>query len=91
MEVEQLKPNVIVRGPIFSEPVHVIVVAPMGPGLFKLIGKGMNFGAVHEPILTYEQMATLETTHDREPFAVLLGLALSLGYVLGYRLLWRFF
>jgi hypothetical protein len=66
MEVEQLKPNVIVRGPIFSEPVH-------------------------EPILTYEQMATLETTHDREPFAVLLGLALSLGYVLGYRLLWRFF
>ncbi len=25
------------------------------------------------------------------PFAVVLGLALSLGYVLGYRLLWRFF
>lgn len=25
------------------------------------------------------------------PFAVALGLALSLGYVLGYRLLWRFF
>lgn len=25
------------------------------------------------------------------PFAVVLGLVLSLGYVLGYRLLWRFF
>lgn len=25
------------------------------------------------------------------PFAVALGLAVSLGYVLGYRVLWRFF
>lgn len=67
MEVEQLKPNVIVRGPIFSEPVQVIVIVPMGPGLFKLIGKGMDTGAVHEPILTYEQMAMLEATPECEP------------------------
>lgn len=35
-------PNVIVRGPIFSEPVQVIVVAPMRPVLVKLVGKGMD-------------------------------------------------
>ncbi len=34
--------------------------------------------------------AGLGVLHDW-PFAVALGLALSLGYVLGYRLLWRFF
>jgi hypothetical protein len=68
MEVEQLKPNVVVRGPIFSEPVQVIVVAPMGPGLFKLIGKGMATGSVHEPVLTREQLASLTATPEREPF-----------------------
>jgi len=30
MNLDQLKPNVIVRGPIFPEPVQVIVSIPMG-------------------------------------------------------------
>jgi hypothetical protein len=41
-----LKPNMILRGPIFSEPVQVIVAIPMGDSV-KLIGKGLRTGQVH--------------------------------------------
>ena len=50
MQIDQLKPNVIVHGAIFPEPVQVIVVVPMGNSV-KLIGKGLTTGKVHEPIL----------------------------------------
>src|SRR5438034_10997808 len=67
MQLEQLKPNVIVRGAIFPEPVQVIVVVPMGASV-KLIGKGLTTGKVHEPILNAEQLASLEATPEKEPF-----------------------
>ena len=67
MQLDQLKPNVIVRGAIFPEPVQVIVVVPMGNSV-KLIGKGLTTGKVHEPILNAEQLASLEATPDKEPF-----------------------
>jgi len=57
----------IVRGPILPEPVQVIVTIPMGDSI-KLIGKGLRTGQVHEPILSPEQLATLETTPEVEPF-----------------------
>ena len=38
MKADQLKPNVIVRGPIFPEPVQVITTTPMGDSV-KLVGK----------------------------------------------------
>jgi superfamily II DNA or RNA helicase len=67
MLADQLKPNVIVRGPIFPEPVQVIVAIPMGTSV-KLIGKGLNTNLVHEPILSPEQLAQLEATPEKEPF-----------------------
>lgn len=67
MLLDQLKPNIVVRGPIFPEPVQVIVVLPMG-GAVKLVGKGLNTGQVHEPILNAEQLAQLTCTADKEPF-----------------------
>src|SRR5213593_2852508 len=67
MQLDQLKPNVIVRGAIFPEPVQVIVVVPMGASV-KLIGKGLTTGKVHEPILNAEQLASLEATTEKEPF-----------------------
>jgi hypothetical protein len=45
MRVEQLKSGAIVRGPIFPEPVQVIVVIPMGQSV-KLVGKGLTTGQV---------------------------------------------
>ena len=67
MLLNQLKPNIIVRGPIFPEPVQVLVVIPMGEAV-KLIGKGLTTGQVHEPILNAEQLAQLTCTADKEPF-----------------------
>src|SRR5713226_4950396 len=67
MHLDQLKPNVIVRGPIFPEPVQVIVAIPMGTSV-KLVGKGLNTNQVHEPILNAEQLAQLVSTPEKEPF-----------------------
>jgi superfamily II DNA or RNA helicase len=67
MIIEELKPNKVLRGPIFPEPVQVIVTLPMGDAV-KLIAKGLNTSRVYEPILTPDKLATLETTPDTEPF-----------------------
>src|SRR3989449_381081 len=67
MDINQLKPNVVVRGPIFPEPVQVIVSVPMGNSV-KLVGKGLRTGKVHEPILSSEQVAKLEVSPEKEPF-----------------------
>jgi len=64
-----LQPNVIVTGPMLPEPVQVIVTVPLGASV-KLIGKGLRTGQVHEPILSLEQIATLQVSHPagQEPF-----------------------
>src|SRR3989337_3493836 len=67
MKKEEIKPNIIVRGPIFPEPVQIIVGIPMGDSI-KLIGKGLSTGQVHEPILNPEQLDKLEATPEKEPF-----------------------
>src|SRR5689334_14786477 len=67
MRLDQLKPNVIVRGPIFPEPVQVILLIPMGQSV-KLIGKGLTTGQVHEPILNVEQVASLVATPEKGAF-----------------------
>ncbi|MCL5745083.1 MAG: DEAD/DEAH box helicase, partial [Acidobacteria bacterium] len=67
MTPDQLKANTIVRGPILPEPVQVIRVVPMGSAL-KLVGRGLNSGLVHQPILSAAQIATLEATPETQPF-----------------------
>src|SRR2546428_13935580 len=67
MLLDQLKPNIIVRGPIFPEPVQVIVAIQMGTSV-KLVGKGLNTNQVHEPILSAEQLAQLVSSPEKEPF-----------------------
>jgi superfamily II DNA or RNA helicase len=67
MLLDQLKPNIIVRGPLFPEPVQVLVVIPMGASV-KLVGKGLHSNRVHEPILSPEHLLQLEATPEKEPF-----------------------
>ena len=64
---DQLKPNIIVRGPIFPEPVQIITTIPMGDSV-KLVGKGLKSQKVYEPILNADQLAKLEATPEKEPF-----------------------
>ena len=67
MTFDQLKPNKILRGPIFAEPVEVIVTVPMGTAV-KLVGRGVQTGKVVDIILTQDKLNLLETTPDTEPF-----------------------
>ena len=67
MTAADLAPNRVVRGAIFPEPVQILVVVPIGDSL-KVIGKGVKSSKVYEPILTRQQIATLETTPDSCPF-----------------------
>lgn len=62
-----IKPNMILRGPLFPEPVQIITAIPMD-GAIRLIGKGLNTGKLHDPILSKEQLGTLEATPEEEPF-----------------------
>ena len=43
MKAEDLKPNKILLGPIFPEPVQIIVCIPMGDAV-KLVAKGLRLG-----------------------------------------------
>jgi hypothetical protein len=67
MRFDQLKPNVVIRGPIFPEPVQIIVTVPMGTSV-KLVGKGLVTGRVHEPVLDSEQVATLDATSENASY-----------------------
>src|SRR5687768_2368829 len=67
MTNSQIRPNAVLTGPIFPEPVQVIVVVPMGDAV-KLIAKGLRSSRVYEPILTPDQLAALQSSPDTEPF-----------------------
>lgn len=62
-----LKPNTIIRGPIFPEPLQVITTVPIGDSI-KLIGKGLKTNQVYEPILSKEQLGQIIITPEKEPF-----------------------
>ena len=59
MQTNDIKPNVILRGPIFPEPVKVITTNPMGDSL-KIVGEGMQSGSVRQTILNEDQIAQLQ-------------------------------
>lgn len=66
MTSPNIPPKTIVRGPFLPEPVEVIITVPMGDSL-KLIGRGLNTGISHDPILSPAQLAALEISPEREP------------------------
>jgi hypothetical protein len=53
VNLNDLKPNSIVRGAILPEPVQVILVTSIGNPT-KLIGKGLTSGKVFGPVLTVD-------------------------------------
>jgi hypothetical protein len=62
-----LKPGIIVRGPVLPEPIEVLVVTPLGD-VIKLVGAGQKTGQVHQRVLHPDQLKFLEATPEREPF-----------------------
>jgi superfamily II DNA or RNA helicase len=67
MQIDELKANVTVSGPLFPEPVQVIVALPMGTSV-KLVGKGLRTNRVYEPVLSKEQLSLLTASLATEPF-----------------------
>ncbi|NMC20649.1 MAG: DUF3883 domain-containing protein [Thermogutta sp.] len=67
MSIEMPKPGSTVKGPIFPEPVQVIVCTPLGSSV-KLVGKGLDTGQLHERVLDAAQIAALQVSPDRPPF-----------------------
>jgi hypothetical protein len=62
-----MSPNTVVRGPVFPEPVQVIVATVRGAGM-QIIGRGLSTNQVYDRILTSEQIAKLESSPETEPF-----------------------
>ena len=67
MQPEELKQNVTVYGPLFPEPVQIILAVPMGTSV-KLIGKGVRSSTVYEPILSADQLKQLRASPAQELF-----------------------
>src|SRR5688572_19742665 len=67
MNLNDLKPGVIVRGPVFPEPVEVLVVTALGNAI-KLTGAGQKTGQVHQRVLHPTQIELLEATPNQDPF-----------------------
>ena len=67
MHPEDLKQNVTVYGPLFPEPVQIILAVPMGSSV-KQVGKGVKSCTIYEPILGIERLGQLRPSPAREPF-----------------------
>ncbi|MFG0331697.1 MAG: helicase-related protein [Phycisphaerales bacterium] len=63
----EIQPGDVVSGPFLPEPVEVIASVPMGAST-KLVGKGLQTGLAHDPILSAAQIAQLTISAEREPF-----------------------
>jgi len=64
---DQLRPNVIISGSMLSEPVRILAVQPFGESV-KIIGQGLRSNSIHQPILSPDQLASLQISPEREPF-----------------------
>jgi len=62
-----VRPGCIVRGPTLPEPVEVLAVVPLGDSL-KVIGRGLNTGLTHDPVLTPDQLARLTVSAEQVSF-----------------------
>jgi superfamily II DNA or RNA helicase len=63
----ELKPGAVVRGPVFPEPVEILVVQALGSDI-KITGAGKTSGQVHQRVLTEAQLVHLTASPETEPF-----------------------
>ncbi len=67
MKRQELRANLVISGPIFPEPVQVMMTHDMGH-LVKVIGKGLRTDKFYDPILDADQLATITASPEKEPF-----------------------
>ncbi len=67
MNTSELKPGIIVSGPLLPEPLEVLVVTILGD-MVKVTGAGQKTGVVHQRVLHPSQLELLNATPEHEPF-----------------------
>lgn len=67
MELADLKPDVIVQGPVLPEPVQILVATPVGESV-KIVGKGLHTNQVREVLLDKRHLDDLTATPEEQPF-----------------------
>src|SRR5271169_2759427 len=67
MQTITIHPGSIVQGPTLPEPVEVLALVALGDSV-KVIGRGLQTGLTHDPVLTPDQLARLTISADQEPF-----------------------
>src|SRR5947209_2482710 len=67
MKKQELKANLIISGPLFPEPVQVMMTNDMG-NLVKVIGKGLRTDKFYDPILDFDQLSNITASPEKEPF-----------------------
>ncbi|HVT24167.1 MAG TPA: DUF3883 domain-containing protein [Rhizomicrobium sp.] len=67
MKRQELKANLIISGPIFPEPIQVMMTHDMG-NLVKVIGKGLRTEKFYDPVLDDNQLHSITASPEREPF-----------------------
>lgn len=67
MKKQELKANLIISGPLFPEPVQVMMTHDMGH-LVKVIGKGLRTDKFYDPVLDADQLDTITASPEKEPF-----------------------
>src|ERR1700689_640668 len=67
MKKQDLKANLVISGPLFPEPVQVMMTYDMG-NLVKVIGKGLRTDKFYDPILDTDQLNSITASPEKEPF-----------------------
>ena len=67
MQLNKIKANVILSGPVFPEPVQVLIVQPVNRAL-KVSCRGLSSNKFYDSILFPDQIAALQITSDEIPF-----------------------
>lgn len=65
--IENLKPDAIIRSPLFPEPVKLITTIPLGDNL-KLIGTGLHSNQTYQPVLSMAELTNLVISPAMQPF-----------------------
>jgi len=64
----KLKPSVIIRGPMFPEPIEIVLIEPLNNSI-KIIGRGIDSNSFYQPVLSEKDLHNLIIGPDKENFS----------------------
>lgn len=67
MHIVDLKPGITIRGASLPEPIQVVALIPLGDAV-QVMGRGLDSGRFHDPVLTAAQLADIHTDAVQQPF-----------------------